>query len=37
MYRNVLDHPDKEESYFAPVNRKLNNPRKEGPEFLKPT
>jgi putative SOS response-associated peptidase YedK len=36
LYRNVLDHPDKDELYSQPVNRALNNPRNEGPELLKP-
>lgn len=30
----VLDHPDKDELYYQPVNRALNNVRNEGPELL---
>jgi putative SOS response-associated peptidase YedK len=37
LFREVLNHPDKDELYFATVNRALSNPRNEGPELLKPS
>jgi putative SOS response-associated peptidase YedK len=37
LFSEVIGHPDKDELYFAPVNRLLNNPRNEGPELLKTT
>jgi hypothetical protein len=36
LFKEVLNNPDKDELFWQPVNRALNNPRNEGPELLKP-
>lgn len=35
LYKSVLEHPDKEEMNWHPVNQALNSVRNEGPELLK--